>query len=415
MYTVPLTGLVLSGGGARAAYQVGVLNAIARMRREYLSGEQLNANPFGIICGTSAGAINAAALACHADHFDAAIRQLVRVWSNFKAEQVYSADAIETLGIGDGIGVLSMGWLLAKWRVSRPRSMLDNTPLYELMQRWLLLGRLPRLLTRRHLQALAITASSYGSGEHFTFYQAASPVPPWSRWQRLSVPAQITHQHLLASSAIPFIFPAAELEHASQRGWFGDGSMRQTAPLSPAIHLGAQRLLVIGAGRMQEPAGGADGGSDLRNTGYPSMAQIAGHALSSIFLDALSSDIERMQRVNRTISLMPESARLGTPLRRLDALVIAPSQHIGDIAAKHIQALPQAVRSLLLGMGGSATDNVGATRGSALASYLLFESAFTQELLALGEADTDARRDEVLEFFRWDRIARPRSGHPVAS
>jgi NTE family protein len=260
---------------------------------------------------------------------------------------------------------------------------------------------------RRHLQALAITASSSGSGEHFTFYQSASPVAPWSRWQRIAVPAQITHQHLLASSAIPFIFPAAELEHAGRRGWFGDGSMRQTAPLSPAIHLGAQRLVVIGAGRMHEPAL-PTGGADMRNTGYPSMAQIAGHALSSIFLDALSSDIERMQRVNKTLALLPEEARLGTPLRSLELLVIAPSQRLDDIAARHVLRLPAPVRALMSGMGagGSVGDAATPARGSALASYLLFESAFTQELMALGEADTMARRDEVLAFFGWPVVSR---------
>lgn len=401
MYETPITGLVLTGGGARAAYQVGVLSALARLRRE--SGADLQRNPFAVICGTSAGAINGAALACQADRFDAAVEILCRVWREFRAEQVYRADSLGVIRSGaQWLTMLSIGWVLARWRRARPRSMLNNSPLGELLERTVQFDRLPQLLQSRHLQALAITASSYSSGEHVTFYDAATPIEPWSRSQRVAVPSRLDVGHLLASSAIPFVFPAAELARDGRAEWFGDGSMRQTAPISPAIHLGAQRLVIIGAGRMHEPPG-----RQIVNTGYPTLAQIAGHALSGIFLDALMLDVERMERVNRTLALLPESARLKTPLRALQALVIAPSQRLDDIAARHQASLPAPVRALLRGVGvsGSGQD----ARGAALASYLLFESSYTRELMALGAADVQARRDEVLSFFGWQPASAPRA------
>jgi len=395
MYETPLTGLVLTGGGARAAYQVGVLAAIAQLRRE--SGADLRRNPFAVICGTSAGAINSAALACRCDDFDDAVARLVSVWQAFRAEQVYRTDSLGVIRSGaQWLTMLSIGWALQRFRKARPRSLLNNAPLAELLQQAVPLDRLPHLLASRHLQALAITASGYGSGEHVTFYQSAVPIQPWVRSQRVALGAQITHRHLLASSAIPFVFPAAELDREDRTEWFGDGSMRQMAPISPAIHLGAQRVLVIGAGRMHEPPGRV-----APNTGYPSVAQIAGHALSGIFLDALAVDIERMDRINRTLGLLSEAQRLATPLRPVQALVIAPSQRLDDIAAQHIDSLPRPVRTLLGGVGVSSKLAAQGARGAALASYLLFEAPYTQALLALGRADTLARRDEVLQFFDW--------------
>lgn len=397
MFETPLTGLVLSGGGARAAYQVGVLRAISRLRRESLGPRARLANPFGVICGTSAGAINAAALACQADRFEASVEVVAKVWQNFSAEQVYRADALGVFRSGARwLTMFSVGWLIARWRKARPRSLLDNAPLADLLQRLVPLERLPVVLAERHLHALAVTASSYTSGEHFTFYSAGRPTEPWLRSQRVARPATITHEHLLASSAIPFVFPATRLSDTDGGGWFGDGSMRQTAPLSAAIHLGATRLLIIGAGRMQEPES-----RRVPDTGYPTLAQIAGHAMSSIFLDALAVDIERMRRINRTLALLPESALADTPLKPIEALVISPTQRLDDIAARHLGSLPAPVRALLRGVGVGGEGQ--SARGSALASYLLFEAGFTRELMALGEADTMARRDEVVSFFGWQR------------
>jgi NTE family protein len=396
MFETPLTALVLSGGGARAAYQVGVLRALVRLRRERLGPRARLRNPFGVICGTSAGAINAAALAAQADRFDAAVEVLAKVWQEIAVEQVYRADSLGVIRSGaQWLTMLSVGWLIARWRRARPRSLLDNEPLAGLLQRLVPLERVPMVLEQGHLHALAVTASSYSTGEHFTFFESAQPVTPWLRSQRIAAPCRLTQQHLLASSAIPFVFPAVELQHAGDGGWFGDGSMRNTAPLSPAIHLGGQRLVIIGAGRMAEP----EEGRRVPNTGYPNLAQIAGHAMSSIFLDALAVDIERLKRINRTLALLPEHALVDTPLRPVEVLVIAPTQRLDDIAAKHLGSLPGPVRTLLRGAGVSGEGREA--RGTALASYLLFESGFTRELMALGEADTLARRDEVLQFFGW--------------
>jgi NTE family protein len=393
VHDTPLTGLVLSGGGARAAYQVGVLQALSRLRHD--TPGAAGRNPFGIICGTSAGAINAAALACNADRFDDAVESIAAVWRDFQAEQVYRADSIGVLRSGaQWLSMLSIGWVLARWRRARPRSLLDNEPLAGLLQRLVPLERLPRMLALRHLQALAVSASSYTSGEHMTFFASASEVAPIRRSQRQMVPERIGWDHLLASSAIPFVFPAQRLEHAGQGGWYGDGSMRQTAPISPAIHLGAQRVLIIGVGRLHEPPG-----RSVPDQGYPTLAQIGGHAMSSIFLDGLSVDIERLHRINRTLELLTPEQRLATPLQPIQALVIAPSQRIDEMAARHQHALPRPVRALLRGVG--STSRAGDARGAALASYLLFEAPFTRELMALGEADTLARADEVRAFFGW--------------
>ena len=391
------TGLILTGGGARAAYQVGVLDAIANIRRH---SDAPRTNPFPVIAGTSAGAINSTALACRADDFDAAVSGLVHIWRHFRTEQVYRSDSIGVIRTGARwLSMMSLGWMIARWRKARPRSLLDNGPLDVLLATLIDTTRLKQVMHDGHLQALAVTASSYSSGMHVTFYDAVKDIVPWTRSQRLAIRCDIGVPHLIASSAIPFVFPAVPLVMEKHLEYFGDGSMRQSAPISPAVHLGARRILVVGAGRMHEPPG------ERPNSGeYPNLAQIAGHALSNIFLDALAVDVERLQRINSTLSLLPPEARARTSLRPIDVLVIAPSKRLDDIAAEHLQCLPVPVRALLRGVGvsGSGDD----ARGAALASYLLFEAPYTRELMALGRADTFVRRDEVMTFFGWKPVSR---------
>lgn len=403
------TGLVLTGGGARAAYQIGVLKAVARIRRDCQGPQR---NPFAVIAGTSAGAINAAALACRADDFDTAVQTLIDTWAHFRAEQVYRADSLGLIGTGARwLTMLSVGWVLAKWRRARPRSLLDNSPLRELLAELVPVERLRQVMDDGHLQALAVSASGYGSGLHVTFFDALADIAPWNRSQRVSVAQPITIDHLLASSAIPFVFPAVPLNLKGRREYFGDGSMRQSAPISPAVHLGAERILVVGAGRMHEPAQPVE--ERLGRDEYPNLAQIAGHALSNIFLDALAVDIERLERINRTLSLLPPETCSRSGLRSIDVLVIAPSQRLDDIAARHLGCLPPSIRTLLRGVGVSGHGNDA--RGAALASYLMFEAPYTQELMTLGETDTMNRRDEVATFFGWDRRHRQRGAdHPQA-
>ncbi len=386
--------LVLSGGGARAAYQVGVLQTIAAIRRE--QGQAHGPNPFPILSGTSAGAINAAALACGADDFDMTVAHMAHTWQHIHAEQVYHVSGLRMLRTGARwLGFLSLGWLLTRWWRIKPRSLLDNAPLEDLLAHMVALHRLPDMLRVGHLKALAVSASSYTTGQHVTFFQGAKEVQEWQRSQRFGIRCGISYAHLMASAAIPFIFPAKALPLHQHHEYFGDGSMRQSAPLSPAIRLGAERVLVIGAGRMAEPHD-----TELPQSGqYPSLAQIAGHAMSSIFLDALAVDIERVQRVNQTVALVPPQARAASRLRPVEVLVIAPSQRLDDIASRHVGALPVAVRSLLGGVGISAEPQDA--KGAALASYLLFEAAYTKELMALGRADALAQRAAICGFFGW--------------
>ena len=392
----PRTGLILTGGGARAAYQVGVLAAIAQLRRDACTTGD---NPFQVISGTSAGAINAATLACQADDFCSAVDGLMYIWQNIHVNQVYAADSFGVIRSGaKWLSMLSLGWALNRWRRTRPRSLLNNTPLRGLLSQWIKFDRLDEMLAKGYIDALAVTGSSYTSGHHVTFYQTHLQRDPWVRTQRIAtrIP-RLSIEHLVASSAIPFIFPAEPLDLGGEVEWFGDGSMRQTAPITRTFSAPRCTAGEIGAGRMHEAGG--EGQQGPTSTGHPSLAQIAGHALSNIFLDALAVDIERLKRINSTLALLPEEALRNTPLKPIEALVIAPSRPLDSLAAEHQGALPPPIRALLRSVGVSGE---GATAsGSALVSYLLFEPAYTNELITLGMSDTLARRVEIQKFFDW--------------
>jgi len=372
----PKTALILTGGGARAAYQVGVVKAV----RQLLPDPSVN--PFPILCGTSAGALNAASLAASAEDFGAGVDALERVWAEFHAADVYRADAF-SIGLSGArwLSALALGWLTH----GNPCSLLDNTPLRRLIERHIDFDRIEGAIARRVLHSVSITCSGYDSGQSVSFFQGRADLEPWKRSQRFGAHVKLGVDHLMASAAIPFVFPAVRLH----REWFGDGSMRQLAPISPAIHLGADRILVIGAGRRTPEAPRTQGER------YPSLAQVAGHALSSIFLDALAVDLERMIRINKTLEKIPENLRreTGIPLRPIEVLHISPSQRLDHLAARHAHALPRPVRALLRGIGAMKRN------GGALTSYLLFEQAYTRALIDLGYADTMARSTEVQAFL----------------
>lgn len=385
------TGLVLTGGGARAAYQVGVLSAIMELLDpDWHSRFQ---NPFDIICGTSAGAINAAALACRADRPHLGVRRVRRLWSSLSTDMIYRADAPGLIRTGvRWLGLLSLGWMYSGLTRKRPQSLLDNSPLQALLGRVLDFGNLQSNLERGALSALAITASGYTSGEHLTFYQAHRPIEPWHRYLRLAIPTDIGIDHLMASSAIPFVFPARRVNVHGKGEWCGDGSMRQLAPISPAIHLGAHRVLVVGTGFRDEthPENRED------TPPYPSLAQVGGHALSSIFLDGLSADVERLERINQLMEHAVPDGQDGA-MRRIRVLSITPSQSLDLLALEHLDDMPAQARALFRVLGVSSDP--GRPGGGALMSYLLFESSYTRRLIELGYADTMQRNREVIAFF----------------
>ncbi|HEY1288349.1 MAG TPA: patatin-like phospholipase family protein [Burkholderiales bacterium] len=368
----PRAGLVLTGGGARAAYQAGVLKAV----RDILG--RPTRNPFPILAGTSAGAINAACLAAAADDFTGAVARLLAFWERMRCHHIYRTDAWSIMKSG-------ARWLTATMLVSRrnPISLLDNTPLRDLLEKNVATEKIQAHLDAGALYAVCVTASGYTSGQSVSFFQGGSGLEGWERNQRIGAAVSLKVEHLLASAALPFIFPAVKLH----REYFGDGSMRQIAPVSPALHLGADRVLIVGSGRqsVEQPR--------ARSNVYPSLAQIAGHALNSIFLDSLMVDIERLERINRTLKLIPPEALKDSQLRPVKVLFITPSQPLERIAARFVHELPPSVRFILRPTGALNRS------GSNLASYLLFEEAFCRALIELGYDDTMRRDAEVHQFF----------------
>jgi NTE family protein len=379
-------GLVLTGGGARAAYQVGVLKAIAEvMPRRARS-------PFQIVCGTSAGALNASALAANAHNFRKGVLYLVNPGRGFNANQIYRTDVV---GVFNNTMLWLAGLMFSAIGVNKLSrvSLLDNSPLVEFLGNMVPYEDIQKNIDAGLLHALSITASGYGSGQSVTFYQGVKDLKPWRRTGRVGIPTQIEIKHLLASAALPFIFPAALIN----REYFGDGSMRQIAPLSPALHLGATRVLVIGVtlnGYYDQT-----GRNDINE--YPSLARIAGHALNSIFLDSMEVDLERLKKINDLVTIMPEEMRERANLRHVDVLVVSPSQPLEKIAERYASEMPWTIR-LLLRLIGSRQES-----GGILLSYLLSESKYTRALIDLGYQDALKRRDEIMNFLEVQPQSRP--------
>ncbi|MFX1671136.1 patatin-like phospholipase family protein [Paraburkholderia sp. A2WS-5] len=398
--------LVMMGGGARAAYQAGALRALAELAAQ--AEPSRRAMPFTVICGTSAGAINATSIASHADHFLHGAQRLVEIWSSLNAAQVYRADVPGVAAAGARwLAALMFGWATFGLAARRtPRTLFDNTPLAHFLADTLNFHRIEQMLDERLLHALSVTALSYSSGRHLTFYQASEPISAWRRAQRTARMVALTPAHLLASAAIPYVFPAVRLELDGHHEYFGDGSIRQIAPLSPAIHFGAQRIVVIGATASAPEVPAARPDIDA----YPTLAQVGQQVLASVFLDALSADIERIEHVNRMVLHLPHTVDPESGWRHIDVLAIRPSERIELVAARHLHELPLSVRMLLGAVGGNRAS------GAAFASYLLFESAFTQELIELGYRDTLAQREILLAWLKQpsDLPAGVVHGHPEA-
>ncbi|HWT70230.1 MAG TPA: patatin-like phospholipase family protein [Pseudomonas sp.] len=376
----PVTGLILSGGGARAAYQVGVLAAIAELLPMGAD------NPFPVIVGTSAGAINAVSLASGAMDFRAAIERLTAFWQDFRSPLVLRSDwpgVIRQASRFVGHSLLGLG-------AQVPVALLDSSPLRELLNDKLHMNGIAEAIAHQQLHAVAVTAFGYESGQAVTFYQGTGTIHDWLRHRRIGVPAQLSVEHLLASSAIPLLFAPVKIGEE----YFGDGAVRQSAPISPALHLGASRVLVVGVSGNPR---GVDPQQPLQRawTGQqPTLAQIGGHMLNSTFIDSLESDIELLQRLNQFSHYMPA----GAPTRALgvapvEVLVISPSQPIDEIAARHRQELPAALRLFLRGPGATKTSGAG------VLSYLLFEAGYCSELIDLGRRDALAKKEELSRFL----------------
>jgi NTE family protein len=366
-------GLVLPGGGARAAYQVGVLKAMA----EFMPGVP---NPFKIIVGTSAGAVAAAVLGTEAYRWQRAVMLLEQVWANFHVHQVFRTDALSMLRAGGhwGLSLLSGGMLLAP-----PRALFDNSPLRQMLRERINWRHLQRSLESGSLQSLAICASSYTSASSVAFFQSLGNESEWRRQQRVGQRTALTHEHVMASLGVPFLFPAVKLGNE----YFGDGAQRQLWPLSPAIHLGADRLLIIGVRAEQgtgvtAPSAGVDR--------PPTAGQLFGYMLDTLFMDQIYANIEHVARLNQVVELAPRAV---PGVHKVATLLIAPSDDLRFIADRHFNSLPRSLRLLLQVMGARGSG------GAQLASYLMFESTFTQELIALGYSDALRSQREIIDFL----------------
>ncbi len=365
--------LVLPGGGARGAYQVGVLKAIDELAAH-------GKNPFPVICGTSAGAINAAVMASHAHEFSTGVQRLEKFWRSMYCARVYRTDAWTVFkhAMRFAINLFSAGLIRTD-----PKAFLDNMPLRRFLQSTLRLEGIQTAIDLGALRGVAVTASGYTSASATSYFQAQAGIAAWERTRRRGTATRLDIHHLLASAALPILFPAERIGNE----YFGDGGMRMVAPLSPAIHLGANRIMVIGT-RDEKP--------DLppeSPTHYPSAGEIGGYLMDTIFMDTLNADLARMRRINRTLELVPEEKRMQAGLIKIDSLVIKPSKDLRHITRDHVREIPLSVQLLLRALGGWGRD-------WRMASYLLFASSYCSELIDLGYADGMNAQAEIIRFLK---------------
>jgi NTE family protein len=372
----PKISLVLTGGGARAAYQAGVLAAIARMLPPGAP------SPFRIVCGTSAGAINAAVLAAHSNDFSLGVRRIMDIWGSLRASSVhYTHPAIVARSAARWVWAMLTGG-----SYERPLSLLDNTPLRELVNRLVDFSAVRTAIRDGRLDALCITASSYETGRSVSFFEGIEELQPWSRARRCGIRAELGVEHLLGSAAIPFIYPPERIGDQ----YFGDGAMQQLAPMSPALHLGADRVCVVGVGQTLGP---------MANTSavpvHPTLSQIGGHLIDAVFTDTLEVDLERLRRVNATVESLPKWFRKRSQIdwRPVEALVMNPSRSFADATAKHAHLLPPAIRVLLRTLGAMREG------GTNVLSYLLTDGRYCRILMRQGYRDAMARRSEISAFL----------------
>jgi NTE family protein len=374
----PRLALTLSGGGARGAYQAGVLERL---------GQTLDQLEVGIITGVSAGAINAAFLANYRGSFQAATRELSALWSRLAMEDVLRGAPVEMAKNVTRWGVQLLSGGLET--LPRVRGLLDTAPLRAMLGRVLSddsgeLSGVRRNLAEGRLGAFAVTTTSYATGQAMTFAQLAPDRPnvAWQRPYRTGSSAVIRIDHVMASAAIPLLFPAVEIDGT----WHGDGSVRQTAPLSPALRLGAERVIVISTVRAPDypPA------PRLREDAYPSLARILGVTLNSLLYGHTEYDAAQLQRITDLVRACPEARASG--FRPVDLLVLRPSEDLGEIAAEYERELPRAVRYLTRGLG---TRDANSTD---LLSTLLFDAAYTRRLIECGRRDADRQIDALTAF-----------------
>jgi NTE family protein len=373
----PTIALVLTGGGARSAYQVGVLLALAELWPR-------SRNPFQIIVGTSAGGVAAGVLAAEAHQWRRAVAGLERVWANFRSSQVFHVNTSHMLRAGAHwvLALMSGGLVLAP-----PKSMLDNTPLRELLGTHVDCAGIRRSIERGHLRAFSLCATSYSTGHSVAFFDGIESIPDWARVQRVGCRTELTLDHVMASAAIPLLFPPIRIGEE----YFGDGAMRQLHPLSPAIHLGADRLLIIGVRARR--AAGVD--VNRQNSVMPSPGEIFGYMLDTLFTDQIYADLEQLERINTLVHSAPEATR---GERTIETLMLAPSVDPREIAGRHVREMPRGLRALLRVIGGRDTS------GDQLASYLMFEAGYTRALIELGYRDAMEARGAITAFMSGEKL-----------